>query len=207
MFQNFKDLFLNSHFLDGKKHTVKLAYVGMITAVNIVANALLEFKTLDVQFSFTILISIITGMLLGGVLGFVSVFLADLIGYLVSSWGLIYMPWVGLSVAIMALISGVTFRLGKNTKVWIFIKCAIIALITFLLCTVLINSLGFYYYNKAMGFSTAVLEYVSKTFGGQVDFFYYLAYRLIFKGQIFNSILNYALLFLFIPIANKLKLI
>ena len=207
MFQKFKDLFLHSNFLNGKSHAVKLAYVGMITAVNIVANALLEFKTLDVQFSFTILISIITGMLLGSVLGFISVFLADLLGYLVSSWGLMYMPWVGLSVALMALISGVVFKIGKNTNLNLFIKCGIIALLTFLSCTVLINSVGFYYYNKAMGFSTAVLEYVSKTFGGEVDFFYYLAYRLIFKGQIFNSIFNYALLFLFIPIANKLKLV
>ena len=206
MFQKFKNVFLNSNFLNGKSQAVKLAYVGMITAVNIVANAILEFKTLDVQFSFTILISIISGMLLGGILGFISVFLADLIGYLVSSWGLMYMPWVGLSVALMALISGVVFKVGKNTSVNLIIKCGIITLITFLTCTVLINSLGFYYYNKAMGFSTAVLDYVSKTFGTEVKFPFYLAYRLIFKGQILNSIFNYALLFLFIPLAKKLKL-
>jgi hypothetical protein len=60
MFQKFKDLFLNSNFLQGKSHAVKLAFVGMITAVNIVANALLEFKTLDVQFSFTILTLVLT---------------------------------------------------------------------------------------------------------------------------------------------------
>ncbi len=207
MLQKFKMLFLDSNFLNGKNHGVKLAYVGMITAVNIVANAILEFKTLDVQFSFTILISIITGMLLGGILGFLSVFLADFIGYLISSWGLMYMPWVGLSVAIMALISGVVFKIGKNTNGYIFLKCGIITLITFLLCTVVINSLGFYYYNKAMGFSSAVLQYVSERFGDEVKFPFYLAYRLIFKGQIFNSIFNYALLFLFVPIAKKLKLI
>ncbi len=207
MFQKIKDLFLTSSFLKGKSHAVKLAYVGMITALNIVANAILEFKTLDVQFSFTILFSIITGMLLGGILGFISVFLADLLGYLVSSWGLMYMPWVGLSVALMALISGVVFKFGKNDNVHLIIKCGIITLLTFILCTVLINSLGFYYYNKAMGFSTAVLDYASKTFGSNVQFASYLAYRLIFKGQIFNSIFNYVLLFLFIPFAKKLKLI
>ena len=207
MLQKFKEVFLTSNFLNGKSQAVKLAYVGMITAVNIVANALLEFKTLDVQFSFTILISIITGILLGGVLGFISVFLADLLGYLISSWGLVYMPWVGLSVALMALISGVVFKIGKNTNLSLILKCGIVTLLTFLLCTVLINSLGFYYYNKAMGFSTAVLEYVSKTFGKEVKFPFYLAYRLIFKGQILNSIFNYLLFYLFIPIAKKLKLI
>ena len=207
MFQKFKDVFFSSSFLKGKSQGVKLAFVGMITAVNIVGNAILEFKTLDVQFSFTILLSIITGMLLGGGLGFISTFLADLLGFIISSWGLMYMPWVGLSTAVMALISGVVFSVGKNDTAFLFVKCGIISLITFLVCTVLINSVGFYFYNKAMGFSTAVLDYVSKTFGSDVQFISYLAYRLIFKGQILNSIFNYALLFLFIPLAKRLKLI
>ena len=207
MFLKLKEALLESNYLKGKSQAIKLAYIALITAVNIVGNSFLEFKTLDVQFSFTIFLAVISGMLLGAVFGFVSAFLADLLGYLVSSWGMMYMPWVGLSVALMAFISGVVFKVGKNTNKYLIIKGIIITFSTFIICTVLVNSVGFYYYNKAMGFSTAVLSYVAETFGSEVKFIFYLVYRLIFKGQIFNSIFNYALMFAFIPLAKRLKLL
>ena len=58
-----------------------------------------------------------------------------------------------------------------------------------------------------MGFSTAVLNYVNEFFGKNVSFIAYVCYRLIFKGQIFNSIFNFALLFIALPALKKAKLI
>ncbi len=185
-----------------------LAVLGIMTALNVVFNTFLEFRIFDVQFSLTIFISCLSGMLLGSVFGFVSCALGDFIGYTINSWGQIYMPWVGLATALTAFISGVVFNavmLGKKNEY--LIKTLVVALLTFLVCTVLINSTGFYFYNYKMGFSQALIDYVNNTFNGNVGFFSYLAYRLIFKGQIYNSIANYVLLVIVIPQIARLSIL
>ena len=201
---NFKRLTF-SNFLMGKSDGKKIAILSMLTAFNIVSNAFFEFKTLDVQFSFTIVISILTGIICGPFSGFLVCFFADLIGFFISSWGLVYMPWVGISTATTSLIAGMFFIDGKM-KNFIF-KIVGISILSFLICTVLINSTGFYYYNKTMGFSTAILEYVSNKFNGDINYFIYLAYRLIFKLQIVNCVFNYVISFLLVPILKRLKII
>ncbi len=56
-----------------------------------------------------------------------------------------------------------------------------------------------------MGFSDAFLSYVeSKTGSRESSYFLYLGYRLIFKLQILNSLVNYVLLFAFVPILSKM---
>ncbi len=193
-----------SNFLKGKSHAQKIAFLGLFTAINVVFNAFLEFKTLDVQFSFTIFISALTGIIVGPFSGFLVCMLADLIGYLINSVGYLNMPWVGLSMGVLALFSGLIFI--KNSEKLI-IKTALVCTVSLLLCTVLINSTGFYLYYKAIGFSNAVLNYVNEFFGENVSYVAYVCYRLIFKGQILNSIFNFALLFIAIPALKKSKLI
>lgn len=196
---------LFSNFLKGKTHAQKIAFLGLFTAINVVFNAFFEFKTLDVQFSFTIFISALTGIITGPFSGFFVCMLADLIGYLINSFGYLYMPWVGLSMGVLALFSGLIFI--KNGEKLI-LKTALVCTVSLLLCTVLINSTGFYFYNKAMGFSTAVINYVSSVFGGEgVSYIAYVCYRLIFKGQILNSIFNFALLFIALPALKKGKIV
>ncbi len=186
--------------------TKKIAYLGVMTALLVVANTFLEIKFADVQFSLTVFLSALMGVLLGGLPGFIVCFLGDTIGYLFNSMGYIYMFWVGLSTAVCALVSGVIFHGIKfNFKGGIYIKLALITIITFLVCTVGINSTGFYFYNLKMGFSKPVIDYVNEKFGSGVGYFGYLAYRLIFKGQIFNSIANYALAFVAIPLIIRIK--
>ena len=116
------------------------------------------------------------------------------------------MPWVGLSVATTAFLSGVIFKIFKNKPYKIFIGACIFSILSFLISTVAINSTGFYLYNQKMGFSTAVLSYSESVFGQGVSYPIYLMYRLIFKGQIFNSIFNYALLFISVLPLYKLNL-
>ena len=82
---------------------------------------------------------------------------------------------------------------------------ALACIVTFLVCTIAINSTGFYYYNEAMGFSTAVVDYATERFGGDVTYWVYVAYRLIGKGQIWNSLVNYALFFIALPVLMRIK--
>ena len=195
----FKNLFV-SEFISRKSAGGKIAYIGAFTALSVIAQAFVEFKLfIDVQFSLTIFVSMLCGIVLGGGLGFVAAFLGDLLGWLINSGGM-YMFWVGLSTAVVALIAGAIFSFVKRGgAAFPYLKLAVSCLATFLICTVLINSLGFYLYNRAMGFSKAVMAYVDDNFGGNVSFFAYLAYRLIFKGQILNNVFNYALLFAILP--------
>lgn len=186
--------------------TQKIAYVGLMTALSIVCNMFFEIKFYDIQFSLTIAVSCIIGALIGSTFGFVSCFVGDLIGFFINSWGQLYMPWVGLSTAIIAFISGVVIN-GINFKFRgnILVKILIVSILTFLVCSIGINSTGFYFYNLKMGFSTAVIDYVNETFGSGVGYSGYIAYRMIFKGQIFNSLVNYALLFIVLPLILKNK--
>ena len=186
--------------------TKKIAYIGVMTALMIVTNTLLEFKMADIQFSITILMSFLSGVLLGSVLGFVCCMLGDAIGFFINSGGFVYMPWVGLSMGFVAFLAGLIINgFDFKFKGQLYLKIALSCLLTFIICTIFINSTGFYYYNLKMGFSTAVIEYVASKFGGAVTYWGYVAYRMIFKGQIYNSIFNYALCFAFVPVIRKLK--
>lgn len=199
-------LFFSDLLIDASL-TKRIAYVGVMTAFSVISNMLFEFKMLDVQFSFTILVSTFLGIALGSVFGFVSCFVGDLIGFLFNSGGTVFMPWVGLSTAMLAFISGIIVNgIDLRIKGQIYIKLAIVFFLSFAICTVGINSTGFYLYNKQMGFSTAVMDYIDQRFGGNVSFFAYLAYRLFFKGQIYNNIFNYAVGFAFIPVLLRLKI-
>lgn len=200
--RNFFKRFLFSDFLSKKSEGGKIAYLGAVTALMVVGNVI-EFKLLDTQFSFTLFLSVLAGIMLGAGSGFFVCMLGDGIGFLLHPYN-VYMVWVGLTVATCALIGGLVFTFLKpKIKGRIFLQTAIVCVLTFFICTVGINSTGFYFYNLKMGFSTAVVEYVSQKFGTGVTYFGYVAYRLIFKLQILNSLFNYILLFIALPILGK----
>ena len=207
MQKNIKKLFFSDLVL-GFSTTKKIAYIGVLTAFSVVANMFLEFRMYDVQFSFTIAISCLLGIVLGSVFGFTACFVGDFIGYLFNSFGQLYMPWVGLSTGLIAFISGIVFNgFGKTAKSKIYLKLVVVCFLTFLICTIGVNSTGFYFYNLKMGFSSAVINYVAERFNGEVGYLGYVAYRMIFKGQIYNNIFNYALLFFIVPFIFKSKLL
>ena len=171
----------------GKAH--KIAYIAVMTALTVVANMFFEFKLADTQFSFTILVSALTGILIGPLFGFVACFLGDLVGFLYHSAGFAYMPWIGLSMGLTAMLAGFLVNgMGDNGKPWfLYIKLALVCLSTFLVCTVAINTTAFWLlYSK-------------------VDYWAYLISRLFIQGQIWNSLVNYALLFFVVPTLSKIK--
>ena len=186
-----------SDFLFKKKPSHIVAYMGVLTAMSVLANTLLEYKFFDVQFSLTITISAFIGYVSGPFSGFIICVIGDLIGYIAHPGNGIYMFWVGLSTGSFALIAGLLAMDKSDKPLFAYLKVAIFCVLSFLICTAGINSLGFYFYNMNVGFSDAVRKYVAESLGGeQVTFLGYLAYRLIFKLQILNSVFNYVMVFM-----------
>lgn len=193
-----------SELLLTKSEAGKIAYVGVTTALCIISN-MFEFRFADIQFSLTVFTSILTGILIGPVFGFVAVFLGDAIGYVVNSWGYVYMPWVGISVACMAFLAGLVMKLPFKFKGSGYAKLAAVCILTLLVCSVGINTTGMYFYYTQIGFSGKALGLIAEHFGGVNTYFTYALVRLFFMGQIWNSLFNYALLFLAVPLLNAAK--
>ena len=193
--------------LVSRPKSYKIAYMAVLAALNIVANTFISIPIGgDLQFSVTIFMSILTGIIIGPIFGAVAVFIGDAVGYLVNSWGLMYMPWVGLSCAVMAIIAGFIMN-GVKLKFRgaVYVKLAIVSVLVLIVCTVGINTTGFYIFYTKVGFSAKAMGYIADRFGGSVTYWTYLLCRMVFMGQIYNSLFNYALLFAAVPILNSLK--
>ena len=184
-----KKLLLSDIILDCSK-TQRIAYVAIMSAFLVVCNMFFEFKFADTQFSLTIFFSALTGLVIGPLYGFVACFLGDLVGFLYNSGGFMYMPWIGLAMGMVAFISGLIMNcFDFKFKFAIYIKLFMVCVLTFLVCTVAINTTAFW------------IIYNTK----KVPFFAYLTTRLFVQGQIWNSLFNYALLFILYPVILKIK--
>ena len=184
----------------------KLAYIGVMAALCIAVNTF-EIKFADTQFSFSLFTALLAGVTLGALPGAVAVFVGDLFGYLLNSAGMYYYWWVALSLMLMAVIAGLVMRIPMHFKGSLFVKLTIVTVLTFSLCTVLVNSLGMYYIviSNKLFISQSVIDAINERFGGVWSFGNYVFVRLFVLGQIYNSILNYILAFLAIPLLNAVK--
>ena len=182
----------------------KLAYIGVMAALCIAVNTF-EIKFADTQFSFSLFTALLAGVTLGALPGAVAVFVGDLFGYLLNSAGMYYYWWVALSLMLMAVIAGLVMRIPMHFKGSLFVKLTIVTVLTFSLCTVLVNSLGMYYIGINLFSSQALIDAINERFGGVLTFGNYVFVRLFVLGQIYNSILNYILAFLAIPLLNAVK--
>ncbi len=181
---------LFSTTLAKKSRAQKIAYIAVMTALCVVMNMFFEFKFADVQFSLTVFISALTGILIGGGFGFVACFLGDLVGFLYHSAGFAYMPWIGLSMGLTSFLFGVAANVWKGKGGWFFYgKMAVACIASFLLCTVAINTTAFWLLYSKVSYGT------------------YLITRLFVQGQIWNSLVNYLLLFIALPILGRVKLL
>ena len=179
-FMAFFKAFLRSPLLDGQSKNRKIAYLGVMTAFAVIANTLFEFKFMDTQFSLTLAVSSLLGVLLGGMYGFVVCFLGDLIGFLINSSGFAYMPWIGLSMGITSLLTGVLVNgVKKENKGGRYAMIALSCVLSFVVCSVGINTTAFYFLYAGKG----------------VSYWTYFVARFIVKGQLWNCIFNYALVF------------
>ncbi|MBE5753147.1 MAG: ECF transporter S component [Clostridiales bacterium] len=181
--------FLRSPLLDGQSKNRKIAYLGVMTAFAVIANTLFEFKLMDTQFSLTLSVSALLGVMLGGIYGFAVCFLGDLIGFLMNSSGFAYMPWIGLSMGITSLLTGVLVNgVKRENKGGRYAMIALSCAFSFVVCSVGINTTAFYFLYAGDG----------------VSYWTYFVARFIVKGQLWNCIFNYALVFGGVLLVDKL---
>ena len=181
---------LFSEILVDLSKTQRIAYIAVMAALCVICNMFFEFKLADTQFSLTIFFSAMTGMIIGPIFGFVACYLGDLVVFLYNSGGFVYYPWIGISMGLIAVISGLIINgIEFKFKLAIYVKIAIVCILTFAICTVGINTTMFW------------VIYNTK----KVPFTAYLFTRLFVQGQIWNSLFNYALLFILYPMILRIK--
>ncbi|MBQ8290963.1 MAG: ECF transporter S component [Clostridia bacterium] len=180
---------LFSQTLVEKNKSHRIAYIAVMTALIVVANMFFEFKLAETQFSFTLVISALTGIMIGPLCGAAACFLGDLVGFLYNSGGYAYLPWIGISMALVAVVAGLVYALPWRWEGHLFVKGGIVSVVTFLLCTVGINTTAFWLLYSKVSYGT------------------YLISRLFVQGQIWNSLVNYALLFIVVPVLQRVKLV
>ena len=174
-----------SKTLLAKNHSHKIAYIAVTTALAVVVN-MLEIKLGGIQFSLTIFTAAFAGLLLGGLSGFCACFIGDMIGFFIHPFGE-YSPWIGISTGLMAFFVGLFLLLpsAKKRLPWyLSIACVCI----FVCCTCGITTL-----------------YLNKVWYKGMTFFECLVMRLFAYGQIWNSLVNSALVIAILPLAVKVK--
>lgn len=169
-----------------KNHSHRIAYIAVMTAFCVAVN-MLEIKLGGVQFSLTICISVLTGMVLGGGAGFCACFLGDLIGFMIHPFGE-YSPWIGISTACMALFAGVILYVSGSPKEKMRLKLLAVCLLIFELCT--------------CGITTV---YLNQVWFKSMTYWECLSYRLLVQGQIYNSLFNSILVVAGLPLLAKIK--
>ncbi|MBQ8429407.1 MAG: ECF transporter S component [Clostridia bacterium] len=179
---------LFSPTLMGKSISHRLAYIAVVTALVVVCNMFFEFKLAETQFSFTLVVSSLAGILIGPLFGFVACFLGDLVGFLYHSAGFAYLPWIGLSMGLTAFFAGlIVGGVPSKTPWFLYVKLAIVCFLTFAVCTVAINTTAFWLlYSK-------------------VDYWTYFVTRIFVQGQIWNTLFNSVLLFIVVPTLQRIK--
>lgn len=180
---------LFSETLMRKNRSHKIAYVAVMTALVAVAGIFFDFKFAETDFSFTLAVSGLTGIILGPLLGFAACFLGDLLGFLCNSAGFAYYPWIGISTGCAAAIAGLIMGGIPSKKSWfLYFKLTLICLLTFLVCTVAINTTFFWLVANS-----------------EVNFWKYMISRLFIGNQIWNNLFNAVVLFISVPSLKRIK--
>lgn len=177
-----------SPLTDGKTRAQKIAYLGLATAFSVIANTFFEIKLGAVQYSFTIAVCALLGVLMGAGYGFVACFVGDGIGFSLHPFGA-YLPWVGISNGMIALLAGLILtNAEKMQNVWgRYARTAFFCLASFALCTVGITNTAFFFlYSKGVSYGT------------------YFISRFFIQGQIWSCLINYVFVFFFPALLPKL---
>ena len=184
-FKVFFKKFFSSPLLEGQSNGRKAAYLGFLTAFVVVANAFFTVKLTFLEFNFMIAVCALVGALVGCGYGFAVCFLGDLIGFMINPGGA-YMPWIGISNGLTALFSGALLTVGKSQKGWgRYLRTAIFCLLSFFVCSVGITNTAFYFTYHIKDFANV----------SWATYWAYFSTRYLIGGQIYNSLINYAVVF------------
>lgn len=166
----------------------RVAYIGVVTALTVVCNAMLEIKLGGVQFSLTILTSVLAGLIIGAAPGFLACFMGDALGFLMHPYGE-YSPAIGISTGLMAVYAAIVMRvLPAKTKWGTYAKLTLVCALIFCCCTVAINN-----------------DYLHRVYYSSMTFWECLNTRLFLQGQMVNTLINSALVVFLIPALAKIK--
>lgn len=121
--------------------TLKLTSVAMLTALAVLANLFTIPLTPNFSrvISFTIVVTFVAGIYLGPISGLTVGFLGDLLAHFIHPMGGMGYNWfIGLSCALTGLTCGLIFKMKLNS----LLKLSIALVLSFVLCTTLINNFG-----------------------------------------------------------------
>ena len=178
---------LFSELLMGKKPSHVIAYMAVLVALNVAVNTF-SLPLGFVQFSFTLFLAALTGILIGPIFGFVTCVLGDAVGYFLSGAPGSFSPWTGLSMGVAAVIAALIFNgIPLKNKWGTYIKVTLISLLTFVVCTHLIGTTSAYYLWNFKGLS------------------YPAFVRARLSVQIWNNVGNSILLFVAVPALSRIK--
>lgn len=183
--------FLFSELMLQKNTTHKIAFLGVLVALNIVANAIGTISLGIVQYSMTLFVVALTGIIVGPLFGFGVCVLGDTLGYFIGNGGANgWTPWIGLSMGVAAVLSALIINgIPSKKKGWIYVKLLILCVATFLICTYAINTTAAYYLWNSKG-----LPYKEFVFARM-------------SLQIWNNVINGVLLFVAVPYLSKIKIL
>ena len=186
--QNYQDNLKESKALSP---TMKIVITAMLVALSTIVNAYVTIRVgTEFKFSFLLLIYFISGYILGAPLGFVVGVVGDLLGWILFTDGA-YNPIIGLSNGLFAFIPGIVFGLKRPFKREVRLlefvaKTLICYLLSYLLCTVLLTSIGSWIYSS----------YLQGKYGTLMAWFLYRA-----VAQLPNTLINLALtIAIFLPL-------
>lgn len=189
-----KRWFFSTYFLSSSLGR-KIALLGVFIALSIVVNVFSIDVTPTQKISFTYLVGFFLGTYFGGIPGFIVMFLGDFIGFLINAGGGAYWFPTGIATGCLALIPGIVMNaLPFRFQGGVFVKAAIAMALMFLLVTCGIGAWANYQYVKIVVYAGRVYE---------TAFTAYLTTKIAFASIV--SAINYALVFLLIPVCNKIK--
>lgn len=189
-----------SPFLKSLSPAAKVAYLGIFTALSVLVNVF-SVPLGDLQLSFTFTICFLAGTLFGGVGGLTVGAVGDLLGVLIQGYAPLW--FVTLNTACIGFISGMVMNIRLPFKGAAYVKALIAFLLCFAVCTCGINAYGFYH---LYGTGAAFTGWVETNFPNVTKpYFLYIAYRLVVKGQLAVSLVNYGLSIVLISTLNAVK--
>ena len=177
--------------------TMKIVLTATFIALSAVINAFVTIRIgTDFKFSFALAVYFIAGYILGAPLGFLVGFVGDLLGWILFTDGA-YNPIIGLSNGLFAFIPGILFGLKRPIKRDIklvgFIFYSVISFIlTYLICTIFLTSLGSWLYSS----------YLQGKYGTLIAWFIYRA-----GAQLSNTVINLALVILLYLPLKRIKVL
>ena len=219
--EKFKRIFFSEFILGQSSEGRKIAIVAVLTALCVIVNALLTFPVPTLvptaspnTISLNMCLCFLSGSVLGAFYGFSVGLVSDLLCFLLfNSRGYMFFPWVSLSKAFSGFIAGIVMcNFKTKRKGGVYVKAVIVALFTLLICTAGIESGGYYLYYKYVRHWTfnSIVSKLLEVFGAgeiTINYFWYIAYRLIVLLRIAENGANLLAFLLLIPVVNSSKAI